>query len=710
MSESSSAPQATRAMTATESVVVAPAGDGPPQIMQNAATSPVIAPASSNEPGNLPAAPDADVNNDAQQSLIDVAKRMELQSYLDMQGTPEEADHFAPAVAFYRQHYEECPPPTGWPTPSDAEILRSLAASRIARQQRAVDGTDRYNSSNGDIGSIRSGGQSSAETLAPRPDRAGQTVTGENAQGVYLPQACIFVANLSTTHSDADLAAAVEKVCEKYGTVYVKIRRDRKMMPFAFAQFEEVVSAAHALIGVRGSFIHGRPCRTEICRADRVLYLISANGTFVSQERAQELLSRFGPIVQMWPSSYTEREIFKLQQGVWVKFGYYQDYAEALEASLPARTAFRGHSSYRLFYPSNMGPTGPTVPGRNLFNYDRTRLRSRNAPRYQQHLSNEERTRRSVYVGNLPQRITKDALAAIFAPMGQINSIIIVERERLPFGFVEFDLEENVPRAIDEMNQTEFEGHTLLVQAKNSIGQPQVRRAPRGQDSRSYHLGRLSRPGFHATSTALGNEPVAAAPAMNPDTMAMTQQVAYLNMHQHHHLTVANHPGMMAMPEQAAYPNMDHQHQMTMLPPQPAYPYMPNEQPMIGASHANTVAMQQQVAYPATHHENGVPVTLPGQMMATYPGYSPVFVRKLELGGSAFNERPARNSAGAFSGVSAHSGGSYYAPPYASTPFNHPYQWYPYVDSTVGAAVGSPAEMGASAPRMLGWMHGNQES
>lgn len=44
--------------------------------------------------------------------------------------------------------------------------------------------------------------------------------------------------SLSHTRSDDELEVSVKTVFQTFGTVYVKIRRDNKGMPFAFCQYE----------------------------------------------------------------------------------------------------------------------------------------------------------------------------------------------------------------------------------------------------------------------------------------------------------------------------------------------------------------------------------------------------------------------------------------------------------------------------------------
>jgi polyadenylate-binding protein len=76
-----------------------------------------------------------------------------------------------------------------------------------------------------------------------------------DAQGVYPSTACVFVAkyvangflshvpmadlqqSLPQPRDDQALEAAVTREFSKFGTVFVKIRRDMNKMPFAFCQF-----------------------------------------------------------------------------------------------------------------------------------------------------------------------------------------------------------------------------------------------------------------------------------------------------------------------------------------------------------------------------------------------------------------------------------------------------------------------------------------
>lgn len=110
---------------------------------------------------------------------------------------------------------------------------------------------------------------------------------GTDPQDLYPASSCIFVANLPERLSDQTLEAAVTKIFSQFGTVFIKIKRDPRNMPHAFCQYtvcktpkESPTSvlltlrqtdqdATEAVTKGRGEMIYGRPCRTEMARANR---------------------------------------------------------------------------------------------------------------------------------------------------------------------------------------------------------------------------------------------------------------------------------------------------------------------------------------------------------------------------------------------------------------------------------------------------------
>jgi hypothetical protein len=96
-----------------------------------------------------------------------------------------------------------------------------------------------------------------SESSGPSSDRmnAYSVVKAEDAQAIYPPSCCVFVAKYVSHHylpniitmltissllqseNEDSLQMAVTQIFREYGPVFVKIRRDGKHMPFAFCQY-----------------------------------------------------------------------------------------------------------------------------------------------------------------------------------------------------------------------------------------------------------------------------------------------------------------------------------------------------------------------------------------------------------------------------------------------------------------------------------------
>lgn len=59
--------------------------------------------------------------------------------------------------------------------------------------------------------------------------------------------------------------------------------------------------------------------------------LCRVGGGPVSKEEAGELLSRYGPIQEMTPTTHADAREHGVPEGMWVKFAYYLDFKDALK-------------------------------------------------------------------------------------------------------------------------------------------------------------------------------------------------------------------------------------------------------------------------------------------------------------------------------------------------------------------------------------------
>ena len=72
-----------------------------------------------------------------------------------------------------------------------------------------------------------------------------------------------------------------------------------------------------------------------------------------------------------------------------------------------------------------------------------------------------------IYVGNLPYKVDNEKLKGIFSSFGEVTEAVVIKdkysNRSKGFGFVTFADEESAKRAIEEMNEKEFEGRALKV-------------------------------------------------------------------------------------------------------------------------------------------------------------------------------------------------------------------------------------------------------
>ena len=67
----------------------------------------------------------------------------------------------------------------------------------------------------------------------------------------------------------------------------------------------------------------------------------------------------------------------------------------------------------------------------------------------------------NLYVGNLSYSVTSNDLKELFAQFGEVKEAkVIADRG---FGFVEMETVEAAEKAVEELNETQYEGRTLKV-------------------------------------------------------------------------------------------------------------------------------------------------------------------------------------------------------------------------------------------------------
>lgn len=60
-------------------------------------------------------------------------------------------------------------------------------------------------------------------------------------------------------------------------------------------------------------------------------------GGYLNTAEVLRILQQYGPIERSWPASETEREMFQLPEGLFVRFTYYDDCRDAKQVWLSGR-------------------------------------------------------------------------------------------------------------------------------------------------------------------------------------------------------------------------------------------------------------------------------------------------------------------------------------------------------------------------------------
>ena len=151
------------------------------------------------------------------------------------------------------------------------------------------------------------------------------------------------------------------------------------------------------------------------------VYVSRIGGGRISEAEVRRVLRNYGPIESLWFSSQTEREMYQLPEGAWVKFAYYQGCRDAAgvgsmaSSSLPLPgsplvQALRDDALYRLEQPS-MDKRGSLS----------------NAPAHgiaQDHWANGDRC--AIFIGGLHPGTTRESLENVFNAYGELRGIDVV--------------------------------------------------------------------------------------------------------------------------------------------------------------------------------------------------------------------------------------------------------------------------------------------
>ncbi|KAM0476000.1 hypothetical protein ACHAP7_007107, partial [Fusarium lateritium] len=252
-----------------------------------------------------------------------------------------------------------------------------------------------------------------------------------DAQALYPGDACLFVANLPHNFDDLTIKEVLDKVFGHYGTVYVKVKRDRKRMPFAFVQYTNSTSAGIALDLCRGADILGRPCRTERCSGSLTYIIFRNNDRLPQEDEARAILSRFGEIDKIERLEERIQKLMGVPESLLVHFAKFDPRRDV------ARETENMASHTVLAYDAKLYEERP----------DR-------APGHQSLMEAYDKDRRSIFFGGLPTNADDTFVHTLSSLCGDVVSIDIrtnADNNGVTtnvYAFVEFELPTSPDNAV----------------------------------------------------------------------------------------------------------------------------------------------------------------------------------------------------------------------------------------------------------------------
>ena len=157
-----------------------------------------------------------------------------------------------------------------------------------------------------------------------------------------------------------------------------------------------------------------------------------STGGPISEAEARELLKGYGDLEKVWLSTPTDTEMFRLPDGIWVRFAFFQDCRDAQQVSTPFLRLLRRRRSRTKSFKENprFRLEQPPLPEEVRNRIGRLPVARTVVPRPTPTAQNVQSygEQRTIYVGNLPQDATQMQLRPIFNRFGNIQSLEIVSR------------------------------------------------------------------------------------------------------------------------------------------------------------------------------------------------------------------------------------------------------------------------------------------
>ncbi|KAJ5555586.1 hypothetical protein N7535_008021 [Penicillium sp. DV-2018c] len=166
---------------------------------------------------------------------------------------------------------------------------------------------------------------------SPRVDRMNQKPSKGNAQGLFLPDSCVFVGNLSIKVPLEQLEEDLTTLVSPFGKCHVKVRMTvrEKALPVGFVQFEDIKCAKAALKRNGELKLHNRTLRLETSKARRTAFFGYLTNAPITRDEVLAALKDRGSLENLIIKDFVDRYGNKSTYGL-VTFAYPDDYSDAL--------------------------------------------------------------------------------------------------------------------------------------------------------------------------------------------------------------------------------------------------------------------------------------------------------------------------------------------------------------------------------------------
>jgi polyadenylate-binding protein len=245
---------------------------------------------------------------------------------------------------------------------------------------------------------------------------------------------------------DSDVAEAnLFEIFNGIGPVAsIRVCRDaitRRSLGYAYVNFHNVQDAERAIEEKNNALIKDKPCRIMWAQRDPALRKSGKGNIFIKNLdkdidnlQLYDTFSRFGQVLSC--------KIESDEKGESKGYGYIQFSTQ--DAADKAIQTVNGNllKGKKVF-------VGPFVTKKERM------------------VANGNKKYTNVYVKNLPDTVTEEQLKTMFTPFGTVQSAVIMKGDdgsvSKGFGFVNFEEPESAEKAVDEMNNKDYEGKTIFV-------------------------------------------------------------------------------------------------------------------------------------------------------------------------------------------------------------------------------------------------------